>query len=103
MVLAVDEGPTSPEAAAQARTDPECPVEPPVWASDTLTHPPSFSDKSLFSVYSRLLREAREGCGALGKRHLEAVLPAQSPHCWRRKAWERQRGCLSSVRARELK
>ena len=60
MVLAVDEGPTSPEAAAQARTDPECPVEPPVWASDTLTHPPNFSDKSLFSVYSRLLREARE-------------------------------------------
>lgn len=60
MVLAVDEGPTSPEAVAQARTDPECPVEPPVWASDTLTHPPSFSDKSLFSVYSRLLREARE-------------------------------------------
>ena len=59
-MLAVDEGPTSPEAAAQARTDPECPVEPPVWASDTLTHPPSFSDKGLFSVYSRLLREARE-------------------------------------------
>ena len=50
-----------------------------------------------------LLRKARVGCGALGKKHLEAVLPAQSPHCWRRKAWERQRGCLSFVRARELK
>lgn len=41
-------------------TDPECPVEPLAWALDALIHPPGLSDKSLFSVYSRFLREAGE-------------------------------------------
>ena len=62
------------------------------WIQLSVSPPPSI-----------LLIEARQGSGALGKKHLEAVFSAQSPLCWRRKAWERQRECLSFVSARQLK